>query len=59
MFIALSYCQDSPSQKLIFHNEMIQYREMVREFYRNVKDNSQPSNELRNYLTQVNQVFCN
>ncbi|XP_053377531.1 plexin-B-like isoform X2 [Mercenaria mercenaria] len=50
------FTKDSPSQKLIFHHEMNHYRDRVKEFYKNVKVDSQNSEEFRQYMAEVNRL---
>ncbi|WAR25827.1 PLXB2-like protein, partial [Mya arenaria] len=46
--------KESPTQKLIFRNELLKYRTHVQEFYKTVKENVQKPDELRQYLTSIN-----
>ncbi|WAR26190.1 PLXB2-like protein [Mya arenaria] len=45
---------ESPTQKLIFRNELSKFRSNVQEFYRNVQVNVQKPDELGQYLTHIN-----
>ena len=54
---AQKFSKDSPTHKLIFTNEMNEYKEKVRQFYKEITvAESQPEN-LRNYLEEVNKVI--
>ncbi|XP_052781273.1 plexin-B2-like [Mya arenaria] len=46
--------KESPTQKLIFRNELAKFRTHVQEFYKNVKANVQKPDELGQYLTSIN-----
>ncbi|XP_052779252.1 plexin-A1-like isoform X2 [Mya arenaria] len=46
--------KESPTQKLIFRNELTKFRTHVQEFYKNVKENVQKPDELGQYLTSIN-----
>ncbi|XP_052781258.1 plexin-B-like isoform X2 [Mya arenaria] len=46
--------KESPTQKLIFRNELSKYRTHVQEFYKNVQVNVQKPDELGQYLTSIN-----
>ncbi|XP_052781274.1 plexin-A1-like isoform X1 [Mya arenaria] len=46
--------KESPTQKLIFRNELTNFRTHVQEFYKNVKENVQKPDELGQYLTSIN-----
>ncbi|XP_052781261.1 plexin-B-like isoform X2 [Mya arenaria] len=46
--------KESPTQKLIFRNELTKFRTHVPEFYKNVKENVQKPDELGQYLTSIN-----
>ena len=53
---AQKFSKDSPTHKLIFTNEMNEYKEKVRQLYKEISvAESQPEN-LRNYLEEVNKV---
>ena len=49
--------KDSPTHKLIFTSEMSQYREKVKQFYKEISVGESQPEVLREYLTEVNQVI--
>ena len=53
---AHKFSKDSPTQKLIFTNEMNQYKEKVKQFYKRVSVMESQDENLRKYLEEVNKV---
>lgn len=52
--IPQKFTKDSSAQKQIFHSEMNQYREKVKEFYSGVSNVVQTPDDLKMYLANVN-----
>ena len=52
------HLQDSSPGKLIFKTDMMTYREDVKNYYARAKDALQTPEELRDFFTALNKVFC-
>ena len=53
---AHKFSKDSPTHKMIFNNEMIHYKEQVKQFYKEISVTESQSDSLRKYLEEVNRV---
>ena len=56
-FLSLYFFQDSPINKQLYAKEILTYMEMVRDYYKNIKESSLvPEIEMKVFLDNIQQV---